>query len=295
VFLRFLRFVGLGRANFTDRLYLAYFAALAVAIVVLRHRVPGWGGYLVLHVLLIGLIAALVWLQPRLPHAHAWYPLLLPIIAFPEAALLHDLFVDEWRDGYLLAFEAAIFPEPPTVWLGRWSSPLFSEILQAGYLSYFLFLPIVAGVLYMREDTTPFYDVMAAAVLGYLTCYVIFLIFPTEGPAHTLRHLHTQPLPSGPLRSLVLFVQRAGTHGNAFPSAHVVGAVVPLVFAGRYAPQLVPWLLPMLCLMGVGAVYDRYHYASDIIAGAVVGVSCALVVMIAHRNHGRRHHADAEG
>ena len=64
---------------------------------------------------------------------------------------------------------------------------------------------------------------MAATVLGYLTCYVIFLTFPTEGPAHTLRHLHTQPLPDGPLRSAVVFVQRAGTHGNAFPSAHVVG------------------------------------------------------------------------
>ena len=284
----------LSAATFTDRLYLGYFSGLTVAIVVLSHRVPGWEAYVALHAMLMALILALGALSRRLPHAHAWYPLLLPIIAFPEAAQLRDLFVDEWRDGYLLAIEAAVFPEPPTVWLGRFTSTLFSETLQAGYLSYFLFLPIVAGVLYLRDDKRPFDGVMAATVLGYLTCYVIFLTFPTEGPAHTLRHLHTQPLPDGPLRSTVLFVQRAGTHGNAFPSAHVVGAVVPVIFAWRHVPKLVPWLLPPLALMGVGAVYDRYHYASDIIAGAVIGVAAAVFVTIVQPNQGWRHHADVQ-
>jgi membrane-associated phospholipid phosphatase len=271
----------MGRANFTDRLYLAYFAALAIAIVLLRHRVPGWAGYATLHVAVLTLIVALVHWSRRWPDAHAWYPLVLPIIAFSEAAQLRDLFVDDWRDAYLLAIEAAVFPEPPTVWLGRFSSMLFSEVLQAGYLSYFLFLPIVAFVLYRREDKAPFYGVMAATVLGYIACYVIFLVFPTEGPAHTLRHLHSQPLPRGPFRAAVEFLQKAGTHGNAFPSAHAVGAVAPMMFAYRYVRNLVPWLLPLFLLMGIGAVYDRYHYASDMVGGAVIGVGAAALVMAA--------------
>ena len=85
-------------------------------------------------------------------HAHAWYPLAIPLLAFPEAALLHDLFVHEWRDRYLLGFEAALFPQPPTVWLGRFDSVVFSEILQLGYLAYFLFLPIVAFVRLITES-----------------------------------------------------------------------------------------------------------------------------------------------
>ncbi|HEX6217239.1 MAG TPA: phosphatase PAP2 family protein [Vicinamibacterales bacterium] len=271
----------LSNATFTDRLYLGYFFGLTVAIVVLSHRVPRWEAYVALHAMLMALILALVSLSRRLPHAHAWYPLLLPIIAFPEAAQLRDLFVDEWRDAHLLAIEAVVFPEPPTVWLSRFSSTLFSEILQGGYLSYFLFLPIVAGVLYMRDDKAPFHGVMAAVVLGYLACYAIFLVFPTEGPAYTLRHLHTAPLPNGPLRSLVAFVQKAGTHGNAFPSAHAVGAVVPLIYARRYVPKAVPWLAPLLLLMCVGAVYDRYHYASDMIGGVIIGMAAAAFVMAA--------------
>ena len=271
----------MGRANFTDRLYLAYFAALAVAIVLLRHRVPGWAGYATLHAAVLISILALAHWSRRWPDAHAWYPLVLPILAFPEAAQLRDLFVDDWRDRYLLAIEAAAFAEPPTVWLGRFTSPLFSEILQAGYLSYFLFLPIVAFVLYLREDRAPFYGVMAATVLGYLACYVIFLVFPTEGPAHTLRHLHSQPLPRGPFRAAVEFLQKAGTHGNAFPSAHAVGAVAPMIFAHRYVRPLVPWLLPLFLLMSAGAVYDRYHYVSDMVGGALIGVAAAAVVMAA--------------
>ena len=266
------------RANFTDRLLLIYFTALAVAIVVRRDHVAGWPSFLALHATVIALIAALVWWSRRWPHAHAWYPLVIPLVAFLEVALLHDIFVADWRDRYLLAFEAALFTEPPTVWLGHQSSVLFSELLQIGYLSYFLFLPIVALILYARPDPRPFFSLMAAVMLGYVICYVVFLAFPTEGPAHTLRHLHTEPLPNGPFRSAVLFIQRAGTHGNAFPSAHVVGAVVPVIFAWRYVANLAPWLTALLLLMCVGAVYDRYHYASDMAGGLFIGAVAAWLM-----------------
>ena len=266
------------RANFTDRLLLIYFTLLAVAIVVRHDRVLGWPAFIAVHVAMMALIAALVWWRRRWPHAHAWYPLVVPLVAFPEAALLHDLFVDQWRDRYILAFEAALFAEPPTAWLGRIQSVAFSELLQFGYLSYFLFLPIVAAVLYARPDKDPFFRLMAATILGYVSCYAVFLLFPTEGPAHTLRHLHTQPLPAGPLHSAVLFIQQAGTHGNAFPSAHVVGAIVPVIFAWRHVRTLAAWLIAPLVLMCVGAVYDRYHYASDMAAGLAIGIAAAYFV-----------------
>ena len=267
------------RANFTDRLLLIYFAALTVVIILRRDHVAGWPSFIALHATVVALIAASVWWQRRWPHAHAWYPLVIPLVAFPEAALLHDVLVAEWRDRYLLAFEAAVFREPPTVWLGGFSSIAFSEIVQVGYLSYFLFLPVVAVILYSRQDKRPFYTLMAATILGYVICYVTFLVFPTEGPAHTLRHLHTAPLPAGPLYSIVLFIQQAGTHGNAFPSAHVVGAVVPVIFAWRYVPKLAPWLLPLLILMCIGAVYDRYHYASDMVGGLIIGAAAAWFML----------------
>lgn len=274
----------MNRANFTDRLLLAYWMALTIAVVVQRHRVEAWVELVALHATLVTLIVMLVRGRDRWPHAHAWYPLLLPLIAFHEAAVLHDLFVEDWRDRYILAFEAWLFDVPPTVWLGRFQSLSLSEMLQFGYLSYFLFLPLIGGVLYVRADKTPFYGVMAATMLAYVVCYVVYLLFPTEGPAHTLRHLHTAPIPDGPLASLVRFTQRAGTHGNAFPSAHVAGAVVSAIFAARYAIRYAPLLFASLALMCVGAVYDRYHYASDIAGGLLIGIAGAAFVIAARES-----------
>ena len=266
-------------SQFTDRLLLTYWSVLSVAIILRRDRVESWPSLLILHAVLIAIILVLARQRDRWPHAHAWYPLLLPLIAFPEAALLHDLFVDEWRDRYILEFEARLFDVPPTVWLGQWQRQSFSEMVQFGYLSYFFFLPLIGVVLYQRPDKTPFFGVMAATMLAYVVCYGIYLIFPTEGPAHTLTHMHTTPIPNGPLASLVQLLQRAGTHGNAFPSAHVAGAIVPAMFAAQYAIRYAPLLFASLLLMCVGAVYDRYHYASDIAAGLLIGGACALLMI----------------
>jgi membrane-associated phospholipid phosphatase len=272
--------VVLRRANFADRLVLAYAAVGGVLILLLRHRVPGWPAFLALHLVLIALVGALVANAGRWRTAHAWYPLALPLILFEEVAALNFLLVDGWRDQYLLAFEAWLFPEPPTVWLGRFASPLVTEILSIGYFSYFLVLIIVAGVFDRRVDKAPFFGVMAASLLGYLVCYAVFIAFPTEGPAHTLRHLHTVPLAGGPVHEMVAYIQaNAGVHGNAFPSAHAAGAVAALAFAWRYAPKLAAWLTLPVVLMSIGAVYLRYHYVSDIVAGILIGAGSAAVVL----------------
>ena len=67
----------------------------------------------------------------------------------------------------------------------------------------------------------------------------------------------------------------AGVHGNAFPSAHLMLAFAVLVFVFRYFPRFAPWLLFCVLLMGAGAVYDGYHYAVDVVAGALLGMAVA--------------------
>ena len=54
-----------------------------------------------------------------------------------------------------------------------------------------------------------------------------------------------------------------------------------LVFVYRYLPRVAPWLLMIVVLMCVGAVYDEYHYASDVVAGAAIGI--VLGAISAHR------------
>ncbi len=269
-----------GRLNLVDGLYFGYFAAMSIAIAVRQTNVRGWPVYLGLHALVAIVIFLLArgsarWSALRL--LHDWYPLAVFIFCFKEVARLSFLFTSSWKDHYILRLEARVFPVPPTVWLGEHGWWAVTELAELGYFSYFPLLIIVGGVLYRRQDTRPFAQAMAASVVAYFICYAVFLLFPTEGPAHTLRHLHTAPIVGGPFHWLVLLIQKhAGVHGAAFPSSHVAAGVVALIFAWKYQPRLGAALTPLVVLLCIGAVYDRYHYASDVVAGIVVAAAASV-------------------
>jgi membrane-associated phospholipid phosphatase len=272
----------LSALNLADWLFVFYFISTSALILARQQKIPRAPLLLVLRVLGVALIVALAGLQARSPalrFLHDWYPLLLPIATFEEVALLSRHVLPGWRDDVLLRLEDKIFAIPPTAWLGKRASWWLTEILQSGYFSYFVLLIIVGGVFYVRPDRQPFYDVMAASTLSYLICYAIFIVFPTEGPAHTLAAQHGDPLPGGPFHALVNFIQRhAGVHGNAFPSSHVAAALVAVFYAWAYAPALGMILTPFFLLLCMAAVYDRYHYVSDVIGGMVVGVAATGLV-----------------
>ncbi|MCI0353918.1 MAG: phosphatase PAP2 family protein [Acidobacteria bacterium] len=269
------------KANAVDGIYYAYFLSLGLLIFLLRDRVPAWPWFLAVHAVCLAAVTGLVRARDRQPwrFLHGWYPLLMFIVCFEETARLSFLFVDHWQDAYLLSLEARLFAVPPTVWLQQFASRWTTEILEVGYFSYFVLLMIVGGVLSRGKDQRPFRQVMTASVLSYMLCYVVFLAFPTEGPAHTLRALHTAPLEGGPFHFLVNLIQKhGGVHGNAFPSSHVAAAVVALIYAWRYVPRLGAALTPLVILLCVGAVYDRYHYVLDIVGGIVIAVPAEVLV-----------------
>jgi membrane-associated phospholipid phosphatase len=271
-----LRSGGQVSSNFTDRLYFLSFFLASAGLLLRPSRVSNWISWLFANFLCLVALGLLVRNRQRSPaweFLHDWYPVVMFIVCFEEVAHLSFLLRDAWQDHYLLRFEAWMFPMPPTVWLGRLGSPLVTEVMELGYFSYFLLFLIVGGLLYWGEDKRAFRQLTDATVLSYLLCYAAFILFPTEGPAHTLAPHHNFPLPGGgPFHWAVMLIQtHAGVHGNAFPSAHVAGAVVALIFAWRHDPKLGFWLTPLVILLCLGAVYDRYHYLSDVVAGVAVG------------------------
>ncbi len=277
--------------DFVDRLYFFYLASLSTLILIFHARLPRWPEYLLLHALGF---AAIVLLAVGARHSrvlnflHDWYPVLAFIICFEEVASLSLLVVPVWRDSYILAVEARLFHTPPTVWLSRFASRPLTEILEVGYFSYFTYAMIVGGALYGRADRRPFRELMAANVLAYMLCYVWFILFPTEGPAHTLAGYHPGPLQGGPFHWAVLLIQKlGGVHGNAFPSAHVAAGVASVAIAWRYLPRLGAWLTPLLLLLCLGAVYDRYHYFADIVGGCMFGGIAVFLALAWERLAGR--------
>ncbi len=270
--------------NFADRAYLIFFVVISALILVRPAHAPAWPVLLLVNTISTGvilLLAAFAHRSPAWDFFHDWYPLGVPILTFEEVSRLSLLFRGGWQDHYILNFEARLFAVPPTVWLGHHGNPWITELVEIGYFSYFVLLIIVAGTLYARADRLPFRRTMDASVLSYLLCYIVFIAFPTEGPAHTLAAQQNFPLlGGGPFHWAVLLIQHhAGVHGNAFPSAHVAGGMVALIAAWRYVPKLGAALTPLVILLCIGAVYDRYHYVSDVIAGLIFGAVPAWIML----------------
>ena len=276
------------RMNLTDRIYAGIYVALGVAIFFNPERVVNWSRYLLLHLMVVEAISLLAWFRNRnrwFRFAHDWYPIFLFILIFEEIARLSLAFVTSWQDPVILRIEQSLFSIPPSVWLARFKSIFFVELMEFGYFTFYWLLPVVGGLLYSGiwravtlesadDPRQPFRQWMDALALGYLVCYTFFLFFPTESPARTLASLHGTQAAGGPFRWLVHIIQtNGGVHGNAFPSGHIMASFVSLLAAWKWKPRLGRWLTVPVLLMCAGAVYDSYHYVLDVIAGALIGAA----------------------
>jgi len=113
--------------------------------------------------------------------------------------------------------------------------------------------------------------------VGYLACYAVYLVFPVDGPAHTMAR-YSGPLTDGFFYQLSMNAVHAGDSlGTAFPSSHVVGAVSMAILATRWFPRPVS-LVFSLEATGVvlATVYTQNHFAID----AAVGVTAALILQL---------------
>jgi len=211
--------------------------------------------------------------------AHDWLPMIFFITAFEEVSFLALIVRGAWQNAHLIAVESALVPVAWSDWMYHFTSAWVSEMLQFGYFTFYPIYPVLGGVFWVRRHraqfTRSFRSFTDSLSVGYVLCYATYLLFPTRSPSHNGRRLSVaaSSAEGGPFHFLVRLIQsRAGVHGNAFPSAHIMLACVALIFAFRYFPRIAPVLLICVLLMCVGAVYDGYHYVVDVLAGSALGI-----------------------
>jgi membrane-associated phospholipid phosphatase len=79
------------------------------------------------------------------------------------------------------------------------------------------------------------------------------------------------------IRSVNLFILRhASIQLNTFPSAHVASTIGASLVLMRFAPAMGIVFLMIALSIATGAVVGRYHYALDVILGAVLAVGIAV-------------------
>jgi membrane-associated phospholipid phosphatase len=200
-----------------------------------------------------------------------WLPLLaLPLLygAIPRTAIPVGPF-----DGAIQGLDRLIFrTEPARTFAGAAPWRLVSEVLHASYLSYNLIIYLPPLLMYLRGNAVAFRQTVLAVTVAMVVCFAAFCVFPVEGP----RYLWPPPsgIADGTFRRLVVVILNVGSsQGTAFPSSHEAISMAMSLSTSAWDRRLGVLLLVVSALLGLGAVYGGFHYATDMIFGAIVGLA----------------------
>jgi membrane-associated phospholipid phosphatase len=174
------------------------------------------------------------------------------------------------RDDALLALDESLLGRTPAEALQAWASPTLSELLSGCYLAYQLYLH--AALLWALRGSAEQARALAVRVFVALPLgYLGYLLVPALGPGAAFP-ARFGPLPEGgPLWAAnAAMVARGGAVYDAFPSLHVGLTLVLLAYDRRAHPARFGLLLPVALGLTLSTVYLRYHYAVDLLAGALL-------------------------
>lgn len=287
--------------RFIDWATQAYNAFVAVVIVgVHNDRFAPWPWLLAGHAAVAVLVHVLARSdrQPARPAAlrllREFLPILLYTAFYNETGPINRLIGAAPWDARLTRIEHSLFGFQPSVRFMEAAPWLpFSELMHAAYFSYYLMIAGL-GVWFLFRQAEAFRHFVAVVSFVFYACYAAYLFIPAVGPRAFFENSEAQQvflllyghapsetppsLTRGPFFQVIAFFYRyLETWGAAFPSSHVAVALTTAWFTWRYLPKL-RWLhATAAVLLCASTVYGRFHYAIDVLAGAL---ACAILLPV---------------
>lgn len=259
----------------TDRLLVAYCAGAALAALLFgaglgARRWPLAAGHALVALLALAFARAdrAGAGAPFRRFVHRWLPLVALAWLYGWAGELRHLVVPGDFDALVEAWDERLFP-------GHWhalGAHLPLPLLEAGHAAYFsyyllLFVPALALPRPREGAADRYLFWLTSAMLAH---YVANLLFPVAGPLAQ----RAATMPSGVLFVPLMDGLYAGFDrgGLAFPSTHVVAAMLAAWFAGRVFFPRAAWAYALwFVAIAVSTVLCGYHYPIDVLAGLLTG------------------------
>ncbi len=208
------------------------------------------------------------------------YPALMFTFFYRATGGVMLLVFDHFHDSRIVAFETSIFSIEPTLYIDKQFLNLWlNEIFSFCYFSYYLMLPVFLITLAVKRQQELLKQSLTAVALTFFVSYLLFVLYPVEGPRWHLAGAYLHQV-DGPLfRSLVTeIIDHAAVRGGCMPSSHVGVALVLLLFTFKLSKRAGWALLPLNIGLAIGTFWGRFHYVSDVVVGAIIGVGSTLVI-----------------
>ena len=151
--------------------------------------------------------------------------------------------------------------------------PLISNI---GYFSIWILVCVLLYVFGGKKGRNTALVCIVALLFGY---------FLTE----ILKYIVVRPRPYAVLDGVRVLTDSSG---SSWPSGHTVASFIGAIIIGRSysfnfrgkSCRLIYPLLVFASLVGFSRIYNGVHYPFDVISGALIGIFCALLILMVEKD-----------
>jgi len=250
----------------------------------------------ILNLALVLIIFAVVWVEriwnrPAIVFLRDWYSLPLLITIYLELGRLVPLVNPHDADTLLIGLDRVLFfGHNPTILIESITLPPITEFLQIVYASFYLLPFSLCVIAYRKGRMDVFHTIASTIIIGFYISYIGYFLTPAIGPRYTLAHLHTIELTGlwsfDCIRSML--DSTSGVMRDCCPSGHTMLSTVTVLLAWRRERRCMPFATVWAAFIIFSAVYLRYHYITDILAGFVCALAFSLVFPLIEKYHPSR-------
>jgi len=209
-----------------------------------------------------------------------FYPALMLTFFYRATGGTIFLLFDRFFDYQVVAFEQSVLGVEPSLVLDRqYLSPFWNELFSASYFSYYLMIPTLLLVLYLRRQDDLIRRFLTTCCCAFFVSYLLFFIYPIEGPRYHFAGQYLHPVEGPFFRQIVnLAIDKGAVHGGCMPSSHVAVAIVVLAYTFKASRRAGWMLLPVVVGLVIGTVWGRFHYVTDVVVGAAIGIGSVRLI-----------------
>ena len=174
-------------------------------------------------------------------------------------------------DWLLVDWDRTLVGETPAVAWEPWLRPWAEDLAMAGYLFFFYYLIAGPGH-YCIHDLRLFRKCIVGLFTMYGLAFMGYTVLPAGGPHRYLAF--ATPL-HGPL--LLDWILKPVNYGSncldVFPSVHLAASLYLLLFDRQHWRRRFWWVLGPCVILWFSALYLRFHYLVDLLAGGPVALA----------------------